>query len=126
MEAATVRKRPTIAVALLVADFAFGYLWRLVIGPLLLHRPTTTHPNPTYAVVCVDLLLAGMCYAILLGKQWAVWVFAGVFALEVLLPALDYKALLNGFQQQPLTTVPFIATYLLQGFALWLLLSKKQ
>lgn len=126
METATARKRPITAVALLVADLAFGYLWRLVLGPLLLHGPTTTHPNPTYAVVCVGLLFVGMCYAILQGRRWAVWVFAGVFVLEVLLPAFDYKALLSGFQLQPLTSVPFIATYVLQGLALWLLLSRKQ
>jgi hypothetical protein len=126
METAIVPKRPITAVALLVADLAFGYLWRLLIGPLLLHHPTTTHPNPTYAVVCVGVLFAGMCYAILQGKRWAVWVFAGVFVLEVLLPVLDYKTLLSGFQQQPLTSVPFMATYVLQGLALWLLLSRKQ
>lgn len=121
MEVSGLRKRNTLAAALLVASLAFGYLWRWVVGPALLHRPTITEPQPAYAVASVGLLTLGLCFLIQQGKRWAAWVFAFVFALEVVLPALDYQRLLGSFQREPLTLVPFAATYLLEGWALWLL-----
>jgi hypothetical protein len=125
MKVSKTQSHNTLPAALLLVSLCFSYLWRWV-GHLLVPSLPTVPEHPTYIVVCVGLLMISICYAIWLGKRWAVWLFAFVFALEVIMPALDYKHLLAGFQQQPLTLLPFGVAYLLEGPALWLLFSKAQ
>lgn len=113
-----------LAARLLLASLLFSYVWRWV-SPLLLRKPTGAKSTPLYAQVVVGVGLLGLCYAVHQGKRWAAWLFALVFALEVLLPAVDYKRLLANFQQQPLDGLSFPVTYLLQGWALWLLFKRE-
>ena len=120
MEIAKPHKRNTLAAVLLLASLLFSYAWRLV-APLALPGIEVAPIPPTYAVVSMGLMMLGFCYFIWQGKRWAAGLFAVVFALEVILPALDYKALLAGFEQQPARTVPFLVSYALEGWALWLL-----
>jgi hypothetical protein len=123
MKVSKTHKNNNLPAALLLVNLFFSYLWRWV-GHLLVPSLPTVPEHPPYIVVCVGLLMISICYTIWLGKRWAVWLFAFVFALEVIMPALDYKHLLAGFQQQPLTLLPFGVAYLLEGPALWLLFSK--
>jgi hypothetical protein len=120
MEIAKPRKRNTLAAVLLLASLLFSYLWRLF-APLL-HPGLETAPiPPADALVIIGLMMLGFCYFIWQSKRWAAGLFALVFALEVILPALDYRALLAGFEQQPVRAVPFLVNYALEGWALWLL-----
>jgi hypothetical protein len=123
MEVPALHKRNTLAAALLLASLLFSYLWRLL-APLLQPGLETAPIPPADAVVIIGLMVLGFCYFIWQDKRWAAGLFAFVFALEVMLPAFDYRALLAGFEQQPVRAVPFLVNYALEGWALWLLFKR--